>query len=88
MEIRFHKHFEKRYKKLPLELQEKVQQRMTRFMRDPHDPILRNHALSGHLVGRRVFSVTSNVRVMFEEYENYTFVLMLDVGTHPHVYGD
>lgn len=36
--------------------------------------------------GKRSFSVTGDMRIIFEEHENYTMVLMLDVGTHNQVY--
>lgn len=86
MKIIYHKRFEKRFKKLPLNLKEKTISAIQHFSKKPFDPLLKNHALTGKLSGRRAFSVTSNIRIIFEEYDNYVLVIMLDVGTHNQVY--
>jgi len=87
MKIRFQKSFEKRYSKLTSKLKNKVDEVIHLFRVNPFDPILENHFLKGAMQGKRAISVTGNIRIIFEEYENYTLVLMLDVGTHPQVYG-
>lgn len=45
-----------------------------------------NHALAGKMLGKRAFSVTGSVRIIFKEYDNYVLVLFLDIGSHPQVY--
>lgn len=87
MQIKFHKNFEKRFKKLPPSLKEKTTSAIEKFTKNPFDQALKNHSLTGKLKGQRAFSVTGNIRVIFEEYDDYVIVLMLDVGTHPQVYG-
>lgn len=87
MIIRFHKTFDKRYVKLSAKLQVKVDHAVSVFQQNPFHPDLENHHLSGSMKGKRAFAVTGSYRVIFEEYEKYTIVLMLDVGTHPQVYG-
>ena len=86
MNIQYHRVFTKRFKKLPKKLKSKTLETITRFTNDPHDKLLRNHSLKGSQQKRRAISVTGDVRIIFEEYENYTFVLMLDIGTHNQVY--
>lgn len=86
MNIRFQKSFDKRYQKLTLKAKHKVDAAILRFRFDPFDPVLKNHPLKGSMLGLRSFSVSGDVRVIFEEYEDYTLVLMLDVGTHNQVY--
>ncbi len=86
MRIEFQKSFDKRYAKLTPKLKEKIDGAIKKFKRDPFDPILKNHSLKGSMIGKRSFSVTGDMRVIFEEHENYTLVLMLDVGTHNQVY--
>lgn len=86
MEIRYHRNFEKRFKKLSDELKGKTIAAVAKFSKNPFDPVLKNHPLKGQLAGKRAFSVTSGMRVVFEEYENYVLVIMLDVGTHNQVY--
>lgn len=78
MKIIYHKKFEKRFKKLSPDLREKVISAIQCFSK--------NHALTGNLSGKRAFSVTSNVRIIFEEYNNYILVMVLDVGSHNQVY--
>jgi mRNA-degrading endonuclease YafQ of YafQ-DinJ toxin-antitoxin module len=86
MNIRYHKNFEKHYKKLQKADKEKVLMAISRFDKNPFNPMLKNHPLHGAAEGKRAFSAGSNLRIIFEEYENYMFVLMLDVGTHNQVY--
>lgn len=86
MKIKFHKFFEKRYSKLTPKLKLKVNETILKFRNNPFDPVLGNHPLKGVMLGKRGISVTGNYRIIFEEYEDYTLVLILDVGTHPQVY--
>ena len=86
MQIQFHANFEKRFRKLSEKLKEKTRGALEKFFKDPFHPSLKNHALHGELEGKRAFSVTGNLRVIFEEHENYFLVIMLDVGTHSQVY--
>jgi addiction module RelE/StbE family toxin len=86
MQIEYHKSFTKAFKKLNRKLQDKVISRIEQFQKDPFHPMLKNHALKGVLKGKRAFSVTGNVRIIFEEKNNHSYVFMLDVGTHPQVY--
>jgi addiction module RelE/StbE family toxin len=87
MKVLFHKSFSKAYKKLPPKLKSKTDIAIAKFRANPFDATLNNHQLTGKLKGQRAFSVTGNFRVIFEEYDDYVVVLMLDVGTHPQVYG-
>lgn len=86
MNLRFHKRFDKRYEKLTSKLQAKVDVAIKHFVIDPFDYSLKNHALTGEMLGKRAFSVTGDYRVVFEEYNHYALVLLLDVGTHNQVY--
>lgn len=86
MIIQYHKRFEKRFRILRPDIQKKVIIAIQHFGNNPHNPVLRNHPLKGRLSGLRAFSVTGDVRVIFQEYQKYTIVLMVDVGTHNQVY--
>lgn len=35
---------------------------------------------------KRAISITGNIRIIFEEYDNYAVVLMLEIGNHPRIY--
>jgi len=87
MNIRFHRLFGKRYQKLPLTLQQKVDAAIRLFARDPRASQLRNHALTGVLIGKRAFSVTGDIRVIFEMIDDYAVVLLVDVGAHSQLFG-
>lgn len=86
MEIRYHKNFLKRFKKLSPNLKDKTISAIGKFTKNPRNPSLRNHALKGRLFGKRAFCVTGDIRVIFEEFDDYVLVIMLDVGTHNQVY--
>ncbi|MBD3329920.1 type II toxin-antitoxin system mRNA interferase toxin, RelE/StbE family [Candidatus Peregrinibacteria bacterium] len=86
MKIKFHKHFEKRLKKLSPTIKNKTISAIKCFSEDPFDKKLKNHALRGKLKGKRAFSVSGDIRVIFEEFDDYILVIMLDVGSHAQVY--
>lgn len=86
MLIKYHKHFEKHFAKLQPRFKQKVIATIKCFAKNPSAPQLRNHALTGRLAGQRAISVMGDMRIIFEEYDNYTLVIMLDVGTHNQVY--
>lgn len=64
----------------------KIDTALVRFKSNPLDAALYNHPLKGAMTGKRAISVTGDVRIIFEEYNNYVLVIMLDVGTHNQVY--
>lgn len=86
MQIQYHKNFTKNFKKLTPKLQQKTLTAIEQFTKDPHNPLLRNHALKGRMQGLRAFSVSGDVRIIFQEKDNYVLVIMLDVGIHNQVY--
>lgn len=86
MIIVFHKDFDKRYQKLHRNIQNKVDEKIRMFQKNPHDVILRNHPLKGKLFGKRAFSVSGDMRIVFQEYDSYMLVFILDIGTHNQVY--
>lgn len=87
MKLIRHKSFTKNYAKLSKKLQAKTDETLLKFALDPFDPRLKNHPLKGSMFGKRAISVTGDVRIIFEEYDDYVLVVMLDVGSHPQVYG-
>jgi len=86
MQIRFHKIFARSFKKLPSDLKKKTISSIKKFAENPHDPKLRNHPLKGKLQGKRSFNVTGDLRIIFEEIDDYVLVIMLDIGTHSRLY--
>jgi len=86
MRIRFHKDFRKGLKKLTPNQKIRVGETLEFFENDPFDPILKNHALKGNLLGYRAISAGGDIRLIFREQDNYVYVLFISVGTHNQVY--
>jgi len=86
VKIRYHKQFTKHFQKLPKEIQQKAIKGIKKFIKNPFDKSLRNHPLSGRLIEKRAFSISSDMRIIFEEQEDYFLVLFLDIGTHNQIY--
>ena len=86
MRIDFHRAFIKNLERLSPTLQEKVSVTLGVLGKNPHDPLLHNHALKGRMIGKRSLSVTGSIRIIFIEYDDYVAALLLNVGTHAQVY--
>ena len=86
MILKLHRDFKKSFEKLPTKHQDKVNEILDQFLENPNDRTLRNHELKGKLNGKRAISVTGDLRIIFQEFEDYTVVLLSDVGTHSQVY--
>ena len=55
------------------------------FAKDPFDPQLKTHKLSGKLKGLWVFSCLYDCRVIFK-FVKKDEVLLIDIGNHDEVY--
>lgn len=86
MQIRHHKRFVKSYAQLSSRVQRKARAAVQQLTLNPHEPRLRNHALAGDMRGRRAFSVTGDIRIIFREEGGYERVTLLEIGTHNQVY--
>jgi len=87
IEIGFSSSFKKAFKKriYKREEEEKFWEKLEKFKRNPFNPILRTHKLSGELEGLWSFSVEYNCRVIFK-FINSSKALLIDIGTHEEVY--
>ena len=79
MKVRRTDRFKKDYQKLPLDIQQRVDQKLGFLLRDPRHPSLRVHKVRG-VEGLWEFSVTMNYRAIFE-IEGAYYVL-LGVGPY------
>lgn len=86
MKISHHHNFNKAYSKLEAKLQSRVDEVLEIFHTNPKDRKLDNHSLKGDLEGKRAIRVTWDVRIVFEEFDDYAEVLLVDVGSHNQVY--
>jgi len=60
-------------------------EKLEAFKKNPNDPELRNHKLKGDLAGFRAFSISFDLRVVFEVTPE-GYALFSDIGTHDDVY--
>jgi len=82
--ILLHKHFEKKYSKLPKKIKDAFKERRNLFLADIHNPLLDVHMLHGKRKGYQSFNVTGDIRVIYEETEG--IFLFVDIGTHGELY--
>lgn len=80
-----HQDFKRDFKKLPQGIRTKFSERLLLFLKNPKHLFLKDHALKGDLHGRRSFSVTGDVRVIYRKLDQHT-ILLLRVGSHNQVY--
>lgn len=83
LEKGFLKHAKKLLKKNPL-LQQTYEELLRKLSINPFDPSLHTHALSGGLKGKYACSLTYDLRVIFNLYDD--IVHLLDIGSHDEVY--
>lgn len=86
MKIKSRKKFDKKFNKLPEKEKQQIKIKIELFSEDPFHYSLRNHALSGKMRGLRAFSVGGNMRIIFQEFDDYILVIFLDLGSHEQVY--
>ena len=63
----------------------KFWKKMKQFAKNPLQPQLRTHKLSGELCGTWAFSISYDCRVVFKFIERKE-VLLIDIGSHDEVY--
>lgn len=86
MKIIYKKRFLKAFQKLSAKNQRAVTESLNTFHRNPFAVTLENHPLQGALKGKRSISARFDLRIIFEEYDQYMIVTMLTVGSHADVY--
>lgn len=87
MKVIFHKRFIKNFDKrikTNSNLLEKFNSRYKLFIKDKSNFLLHNHRLTGLMKGKQSFSITGDIRVIFQESRDS--VEFLDIGTHNQVY--
>ena len=85
MRIRFHKNFEKQYKKLRGGQKKRVQERLVLFLENPFDPVLGNHPLKGRYKGYRSINITGDLRAVYK-FINEQECIFITIDTHSNLY--
>lgn len=83
-----HRQFRRNYQKRILpnsNIDKKFEKRLTLFLLNPHNPLLRDHKLTGSLQNFRSFSITGDIRVVYR-WEDEETLELYDIGTHNQVY--
>ncbi|MBI5675182.1 MAG: type II toxin-antitoxin system mRNA interferase toxin, RelE/StbE family [Nitrospirae bacterium] len=57
---------------------------LSRLLKNPFDPELHSHPLSGDLKDRYACSVTYKIRIVFRLHDN--IIHLLNIGSHDEVY--
>jgi mRNA-degrading endonuclease YafQ of YafQ-DinJ toxin-antitoxin module len=83
--IRVTSHFTRQYKRLPPEIQEIAEAQERVFRAEAFDSRLHTHKFSGRLKDLWAFSVTRDMRIVFEFLEADD-VLFHSIGRHEVVY--
>jgi addiction module RelE/StbE family toxin len=84
MQIDYHKHFKKQYKKLSSKLRNKCDERVALFKKDPFAVELNNHALQGEYDGYRSINITGDLRAVYEIVGDCSYFIFID--THSNLY--
>lgn len=84
MRLIFHKNFKRQYRKFPF-LQDKIEQRLLLFRRDPFHPLLNNHFLTGKYKGSRSINITGDYRAVYELIAD-DIAYFITVDTHSNLY--
>jgi len=74
-------YFEKKFKKLPPNVQKTAAKKILFFENNPHHPSLNTHKLKGHLSGFWSFYINNDFRVLFRFLKNNE-VIYYDIDTH------
>lgn len=85
MKIRFHKNFEKQYKKLKEAQKEKTQERLILFLENPYHPVLGNHPLKGKYTSYRSINITGDLRAVYK-FINEQECIFVAIDTHSNLY--
>ncbi|MCJ7739703.1 type II toxin-antitoxin system YafQ family toxin [Candidatus Microgenomates bacterium] len=87
MKIYYHRRFLKHYKKRIFpssSLSKRFSERLSLFMVDSDNEILKDHPLTGDLEDYRAFSITGDIRAVY--YIENNEIHLYDIGTHNQVY--
>ena len=85
MKIRFHKNFDKQYKKLKEEQKKRVKERLALFLENPFYSVLGNHPLKGKHQGYRSINITGDLSAIYKFINEYNCIFVT-IDTHSNLY--
>jgi addiction module RelE/StbE family toxin len=84
-QIDFTKSFVKQFKKLRETQKQHFYERLEFFKKNPHDRVLRDHALKGKYTGYRSIDIENDLRALYY-IENDRIVIFAFIGSHSQLY--
>ena len=85
MTLSHSRNFKKMFKKHPVWVQNKFEERAFLFTKNIYNPLLNNHALTGRWAGFRSMNITGDIRAVFEEI-NINHIEFVAIGSHSELY--
>lgn len=87
MKVEYSRDFKKHFQKRILSnssLTSRFDERFELFLNDSKNPLLKDHPLKGNKIGLRAFSITGDIRVIYQIIGETIY--FFDIGTHNQVY--
>lgn len=84
-EIDFTKNFLKQFDKLRENQKTRFYEHLEIFKINPHDKVLRNHALKGKYLGYRSIDITGDIRALYTVKGDIVIIFGF-IGTHSQLY--
>lgn len=85
MRIEFHRLFKKRYRKAPVKIRNQFDERVLIFEKEPFNPLLNNHPLTGDRNGQWSINITGDWRAVYI-FSGADAVIFIDIDTHGNLY--
>jgi len=85
MEIKFHKNFKKKFKKIPTNIQKQFYKRLDIFLQNKFDKILNNHSVNSAFPNCKSINVNGDYRAIFEE-QGENMAVFITIGSHSDLY--
>lgn len=84
MEVKFHKNFKKKFKKIPIKVQDLFFERLDLFLRNKFDRTLNNHSVDKVFPNCKSINVGGDHRAIFEDRGDTA--VFIAIGTHSDFY--
>lgn len=84
MEVRYHKIFLKKFRKIPVKAQQAFARRLVLFESNQNHVLLKNHIVDKAFPDCRSINVTGDYRAIF--YKLNDTVIFMNIGTHSDLY--
>ncbi|TSC56234.1 MAG: Uncharacterized protein G01um101418_130 [Parcubacteria group bacterium Gr01-1014_18] len=84
MDVIFHRDFKKQFKKLPVKIQKKFEERLNLFLNEPDNSTLNNHSVEKAYPKSRSINITGDYRAIYQKDED--LICFMIIGTHSELY--